>query len=128
MEFSRQEYLSGLPFPSPGALPDPEIKPRSPILQADSLLSELPGKPIDIQESITNSEWGWVGVDNCFTMLCYTEHGVGGGSTAGTLDPHCKGNGPKQGTRSGPGVRRPRVAVAAPSPSPVISAPDLSSV
>ena len=43
--FSRQEYWSGLPFPSPGDLPDPGIKPRSPTLQADSLPSELPGKP-----------------------------------------------------------------------------------
>ena len=45
MEFSRQEYWSELPFPSPGYLPDPGIKPRSPALQADSLPSELPGKP-----------------------------------------------------------------------------------
>ena len=42
MEFSRQEYWSGLPFPSPGELPDPGIKPRSPALQADALPSELP--------------------------------------------------------------------------------------
>ena len=45
MEFSRQEYWSGLPFPSPGDLPDPGIEPRSPALQAHSLLSEPPGKP-----------------------------------------------------------------------------------
>ena len=45
MEFSRQEYWSGLPFPSPGDLPDPGIKPRSPALQADALPSEPPGKP-----------------------------------------------------------------------------------
>ena len=38
-EFSRQEYQSGLSFPSPGNLPNPEIKPRSPTLQADSLPS-----------------------------------------------------------------------------------------
>ena len=42
MEFSRQEYWSGLPFPSPEDLPDPGIEPRSPILQADSLPSEPP--------------------------------------------------------------------------------------
>ena len=42
MEFSRQEYGSKLPFPSPGDLPDPEIKPWSPTLQADSLSSEPP--------------------------------------------------------------------------------------
>ena len=39
--FSRQEYGSGLPFPSPGDLPDPGIKPGSPALQADSLPTEL---------------------------------------------------------------------------------------
>ena len=46
MEFSRQEYWSVLPFPSPGDLPDPGTEPRSPALQADALLSEPPGKPI----------------------------------------------------------------------------------
>ena len=45
MEFSRKEYWSGLPFPSPGDLPDPGIEPGSPTLQADSLLSEPSGKP-----------------------------------------------------------------------------------
>ena len=45
MEFSRQEYWSGLPFPSPGDLPNSGIKPGSPTLQADSLPSETPGKP-----------------------------------------------------------------------------------
>ena len=45
MGFSRQEYWSGLPFPSPGDLPDPGIKPRSPALVADTLTSEPPGKP-----------------------------------------------------------------------------------
>ena len=44
MEFSRQEYWSGLPFPSPGDLPDPGIQPRSPALWADALPSEPPGK------------------------------------------------------------------------------------
>ena len=43
MGFSRQEYWSGLPFPSPGNLPHPGIELTSPALQADSLLSELPG-------------------------------------------------------------------------------------
>ena len=46
MEFSRQEYWSGLPFPSPGDLPNPGIEPCSPALQADSLPTELRGKPI----------------------------------------------------------------------------------
>ena len=44
MGFSRQEYWSGLPFLSPGDLPDPGIKSRSPALQADSLLTELRSK------------------------------------------------------------------------------------
>ena len=44
MEFSRQEYWSGLPFSSPGDLPDPGIEPWSPALQADTLPSEPPGK------------------------------------------------------------------------------------
>ena len=45
MGFSRQEYWSGLPFPSPGDLPKPGIEPRSPAFQADALTSEPPGKP-----------------------------------------------------------------------------------
>ena len=45
MEFSRQEYWNGLPFPSPGDLPSAVIEPGSPALQADSLPSEPPGKP-----------------------------------------------------------------------------------
>ena len=45
MGFSRQQYWSGLPFPSTGDLPDPGLKPRSPTLQVDSLPSEPPGKP-----------------------------------------------------------------------------------
>ena len=44
MEFSRREYWSGLPFPSPGDLLDPGMEFRSPALQADSLPSEPPGK------------------------------------------------------------------------------------
>ena len=45
MEFSRQEFLRGLPFPTPGNLPIPGIEPNSPTLEADSLPSEPPGKP-----------------------------------------------------------------------------------
>ena len=45
VEFSRQEYWSELPFPPPGDLSDPGIEARSSALQADSLLSEWPGKP-----------------------------------------------------------------------------------
>ena len=52
MGFLMQEYWNGLPFPSPGYLLDPEIEPRSPAFQADSLLSEPPGKPIDHAETM----------------------------------------------------------------------------
>ena len=45
MGFPKQEYWSGLPFLSPENFPDPGIEPGSPTLQADSLSSELPGKP-----------------------------------------------------------------------------------
>ena len=53
VEFSRQEYCSGLPFPSPGDLPDPGIEPRSPALWAGSSPSEPPGKP---QRAYTNKK------------------------------------------------------------------------
>ena len=53
MEFSRQEYWSGHPFPSPEDLPDSEIEPKSPALQIDSLQPEPPGKP-DSKESTCN--------------------------------------------------------------------------
>ena len=48
MEFSRQEYWGGLPFPSPGPLPNPGFEPGSPTLQADTLPPEPPGKPLYI--------------------------------------------------------------------------------
>ena len=52
MGFSRQEYWSGLPFPSPGDLPDPGIEPRSPALQADALPSEPPGKSKEVRAEL----------------------------------------------------------------------------
>ena len=45
VEFSRQEYWRGLPFPTPGDLPDPGIQPMPPALRADSLPSESPENP-----------------------------------------------------------------------------------
>ena len=45
MEFFRQEYWSGLPFPFPGDLPDPGVKPGSPALQAEAFTSEPSGEP-----------------------------------------------------------------------------------
>ena len=54
MGFSRQEYWSGVPLPSPGDLPNPEIKPWSPTSQADYLPSEPPGMPA-MQETCVRS-------------------------------------------------------------------------
>ena len=67
MEFSRQEYWSGLPCPPPGDLPNPGIEPRSPTLQVDSLLSEPPGSPRILEwrayPFFRGSSWprNWVG-------------------------------------------------------------------
>ena len=56
MGFSRQEYWSGLLFPSPGDLPNPGIEPGSPTLQADALSSEPPGKTQLSYEGSLNSD------------------------------------------------------------------------
>ena len=67
--FSRQEYWSGLPFPSPGDLPDLGIEPGSPAFQVDTLTSEPPGKPkrrgqqkMRWLDGIT-TQWTWVWVN-----------------------------------------------------------------
>ena len=62
MGFPRQEYWSGLPFPSPGDLPDPGIEPGSPTLQADSLPSEPPGSPFKQppMTNVSNSGQHWL--------------------------------------------------------------------
>ena len=57
IRFSRQEYWSGLSFPSPGDLPCPGIEPVSPTLQMDSLLPELPGKSITMYNRDTSSRF-----------------------------------------------------------------------
>ena len=77
MEFSRQEYWSGYPFPSPGDLPNLGIEPRSPTLQADSLLAEPPGKPKNtgvgslflLQRVFLTQESNW-GLLHCRQILC----------------------------------------------------------
>ena len=56
MGFSRQEYWSGLPFPSPGDLLYPGIEPRSPTLQADTLTSAPPGKPLNKRIQVLTSK------------------------------------------------------------------------
>ena len=74
--FSRQEYWSGLPCPPPGDLPNPGIKPRSPTLQADSFLSEPPGKPkntgvgsLSLLQQIFSSQESNLGLLNCKWIL-----------------------------------------------------------
>ena len=57
MEFPRQEYWRGLPFSSPWDLPNPGIEPRSPVLQADSLLTEPPGKSLGCIVINYNKMW-----------------------------------------------------------------------
>ena len=64
--FSRQEHWSGLPFPSPGDLPDPGIEPRSPALQADALPSEPPGKSIPCRRPIKQC----LSFCDCLSSLC----------------------------------------------------------
>ena len=75
MEFPRQEYWSGLSFPSPGDLPDPRIKPRSPALQAGSLPTEPPGKPPCIYTQIYSFQIRfrcWLLQNIRYSSLCYT--------------------------------------------------------
>ena len=73
MGFSRQECWSGLPFPSPGDLPDPGIEPRSPALQADALPSEPPGKSYIYIYIYTFSDSFplWVITNIEYSSLCY---------------------------------------------------------
>ena len=71
MGSSRQEYWSGLPFPTPGDLPHPGIKPGSPALQEVSLLSESPGKPIYISSILFRLRL-WVAILCLVAQSCPT--------------------------------------------------------
>ena len=76
MEFSRPEYWSGYPFPSPGYLPNPGIEPRSPALQVDSLPAEPQGKPILTTFDVLHSkdlERCIMTYNDMFPSLYYTE-------------------------------------------------------
>ena len=73
MEFPKQEYWSGLPFPFPRHLPDPGIEPRSPALQADSLPSEPSGKPTFYETSMSK-DLGWYLIYiRCLISFCKFE-------------------------------------------------------
>ena len=78
MGFSRQEYWSGLPFPSPGDLPYPGIEPRSPAFQANALTSEPPGKPMEnmicfqfFVDRLQSMNILWVGKVSLFNISLY---------------------------------------------------------
>ena len=75
MGFSRQEYWSGLPFPSPGDLPDPGIEPRSPTLEADALTSEPPGNIGTFEDSSYHPNKVSItkGLQNMLTDDCYRQ-------------------------------------------------------
>ena len=69
MGFPRQEYWSGLPFPSPRDLPDPGIEPRFSTLQADSLQSEPPGKLLGAKRQEDNLLVSFQNELPCHTLL-----------------------------------------------------------
>ena len=113
MGFSKQEYWSGLPFPSPGDRPNLGIQPRSPTLLADALTSEPPGKPdtygikVNISTSlncaIQDIKYSVCNHDPSVWQL-WKDRGRGfpGGPVAKTLHSQCRGPGfdPWWGTRS----------------------------
>ena len=75
MGFSRQEFWSGLPFPSPRDLPNPGIEPGSPTLQVDALPSEPPGKPNmdatrDFHTKWSRSEKKWCHLYHVMSLIC----------------------------------------------------------
>ena len=67
MEFSRQEYWSGVPFPSPGDLPNPRTEPGSPTLQADALPWEPPGNSSMLYTADNHS------AVRCITIWCMAD-------------------------------------------------------
>ena len=66
--FSRQEYQSGLPFPSPGYLPNAGIEPRSPSLHADNLPSEPPGRCLRFRQNNYKSSLTFTGLLDTFRV------------------------------------------------------------
>ena len=83
MGFSRQEYWSGVPLPSPGHLPDPGIEPRSPALQADALTSEpcLHSDSQFVLKSLLNV------LQHCFYILVFQPWGIGDLSSQPGIKP-----------------------------------------
>ena len=82
MEFSRQECWSGLPFPSPGALPNPGIEPGSPAVQANSLSSKPPQNPLSHMDPISFNQLNW-GIKKRW------HYRVGGWNKRGKINSEC---------------------------------------
>ena len=109
MGFSRQEYWSGLPFPSPGDLPDPGIKHRSPALQADSLPSEPPGKPmicITFQLMFVNL-LSWIAADQLSKRIAVTSFPDGSVGKESACNAGIPGSIPGSGRSTGEGMGYP---------------------
>ena len=85
MEFSRQEYWSGKPFPSSGNLSDSGIEPGSPALQADSSLSEPPRKPESV--IITHNSPAILSLPSCSHPTLIGHHRVPGWAPCATPQP-----------------------------------------
>ena len=81
MGFSRQEYLSGLPFPSPGDLPDPGIEPRSPTLAGGFFSTETPEKP----SSTISTAAAAKSVQSCLTLCDRLDGSLPGSPVPGIL-------------------------------------------
>ena len=75
MGFSQQEYSTGLPFPTPGDLPNPGIKSGSPALQADSLPTEAPGKPVYTSAHVYTHPFVYLIIDVYFILWAMASAG-----------------------------------------------------
>ena len=94
MEFSRQEYSSGLPFPTPGKLPQPGIQPGSPVIAGGFFTTEPPGKPIYHCQDSSLKNWLEISLVVQWLRLCAsTAGGVGLITGPGTKIPKATGSG-----------------------------------
>ena len=109
MGFSKQESWSGLPLPSLGDLPDPGIKSRSPALQADSLPSEPPGKPmisITFQLMFVNL-LNWIAADQLSKRIAVTSFPDGSVGKESACIAGVPGSIPGSGRSTGEGIGYP---------------------
>ena len=90
MDYSRQEYWSGYPFPSPGDLPDPGTEPRSLALQVDSLLSDPPELVPHCKSTLLQYKSKWKEKENVYREVQLSHFAV-----EQRLTQHCKSTGPE---------------------------------